>query len=342
MKQNNIDISVICPCLNEEKFIEECIKSLLLQDVQTDSMEVIFVDGGSTDNTKKILQHYIDKYPQLRILDNPKHIAPTAMNIGINAAQGKYIVRIDAHALYPTNYISTLIHYLEELPDAQNVGCAWKTEPRSQSKKALAIAEVLSNKYGIGGASFRIGTDSIKEVDTVPFGCFRKKDFEKFGYYDERLTRNQDIELNNRIKLNGGKIYLIPDITCTYFARDTYKDLMRNNYANGKWNILTIHYTRLFSSLSIRHFVPLLFVLSIFLPLVLSPIYPLIAIISIISLTLYFCLFSALSIHLSITKGLSFLHLFAAFFLLHNSYGIGSIVGIFSLPFIDIHDRHSK
>ena len=99
----------------------------------------------------------------------------------------------------------------------------------------------------------------ITEVDTVPFGCYRKEVFTKYGLYNTKLVRNQDIELNKRIKRGGGKIYLIPDTYCVYYAREKYREIIKNNYLNGKWSILTVYITKTFNSLSVRHFVPMIF-----------------------------------------------------------------------------------
>jgi len=327
-----INISVICPCLNEENFIVGCVESMISQDA-FNGMELLFVDGGSTDRTRFLLEPYIAQYEQIKMLDNPKRTAPCAMNIGIKEAKGEYIVRIDAHSKFPTNYVSTLVKKLQLLPQAQNVGCSCKTMARNESKKAKAIAEVLCNKFGIGDATFRLGTNEIKEVDTVPFGCFRKKDFETFGYYDERLTRNQDIELNHRIRQKGGKIYLIPNIESIYYARDNYKDLIKNNFSNGKWNILTVFYTKQYGALSIRHFIPLCFVLALFIPLLFSFLYLPLAIISIIALLAYVFLYTIISCQLAVKKNLSFFYLFFAFICLHISYGLGSFIGLICLLF---------
>ena len=178
------------------------------------------------------------------------------------------------------------------------------------------------------------GDDEEQEVDTVPFGCWRREVFEKYGLYDVRLVRNQDIELNKRIKRGGGKIYILPDTYCTYLARETWKALAKNNYGNGKWNILTVWYTKMFSSLSIRHFIPLLFVLSLIAPTLLALLWWPFILVSAASLLAYLCLVSIISFNLARRKGLNFFYLVVTFFVLHLSYGWGSLVGILSLPFM--------
>ena len=131
------------------------------------------------------------------------------------------------------------------------MGTVCKTDVLNKTPKTLAIREVLGNKFGVGNSTFRTGITEEQDVDTVPFGCWRREVFEKYGLYDVRLVRNQDIELNKRIKRGGGKIYILPDTYCTYLARETWSALAKNNYGNGKWNILTVWYTKMFSSLSI-------------------------------------------------------------------------------------------
>lgn len=326
-------LSVICPIYNEEKYIAQFLDSLLTQDYPKDDLEILLVDGMSKDKTRDIVAGYIAKYPFIRLIDNPDKIVPYAMNRGIDAAKGDIIMRLDAHASYQPDYFSVLVNGLKRL-NADNVGTVCKTDVLNKTPKTLAIREVLGNKYGVGNSTFRTGIDKEQEVETVPFGCWQKEVFDKYGKYDVRLVRNQDIELNKRIIRGGGKIYILPDTYCTYLARETWHALAKNNYGNGKWNILTVYYTKMFSSLSLRHFIPLLFLLSLIVPLLLAFIWWPFALLSLASLLAYTGLLSAVSLNLSIQKNLNFFYLLITFFVLHLSYGWGSLMGILKLPFL--------
>lgn len=323
-------LSVICPVYNEVKYIDVCIRSILLQDYPKARLEVLFVDGMSRDGTRSIIQDYAKKYPFIHLVDNVKQIVPVAMNIGIRLAKGDVVMRLDAHAQYPVNYFLVLEKSLFELR-ADNVGAACHTDVLNKNSKTLAIKEVLSNKFGVGNSTFRLGVDRIMEVDTVPFGCWRREVFEKYGYYDERLIRNQDIELNKRIIRGGGHIYIVPDTYCTYLARETFKGIAKNNFSNGKWNILTVSYTKEFRSLSVRHFIPLFFVLSLLIPALAALFYGPIMLLGVLSLVIYFFYISSVTCFLCIKKNLSFINLLAAFAVLHCSYGWGSLLGILAL-----------
>ena len=319
-------ISIIIPIYNEEKYIAACLDSVLSCDYTHEAMEVLLIDGMSTDRTREIVAEYQQQYTSIRLINNPQKIVPVAMNIGIKQAKGDYIIRLDAHASYPKNYFSKLIAWHQKL-DADNVGGVVKTEVIRPSPKANAIKRVLSHPLGVGNSDFRVGVDEVKEVDTVPFGCYPKKVFEKYGYYDERLVRNQDIEFNKRIINGGGKIYLVPDVSCIYYARENFKDLAKNNFANGYWNILTAFYTGTFRSLSLRHFIPLLFILSLIVPLFVACWYPSFIWMSVFSLVSYLSLVIMVSLRLK-NKTDNFWYLFISFLILHFSYGIGSLVAL--------------
>lgn len=327
-------LSVICPIYNEEKYITQFLDSILQQDYPKNDLEILLVDGMSKDETRAIVARYVTHYPFIRLVDNPQRIVPCAMNRGIEEAKGDIIMRLDAHASYQSNYFSTLVNGLKRL-NADNVGTVCKTDVLNKTPKTLAICEVLSNRFGVGNSMFRIGINHEHEVETVPFGCWPRKTFEKYGKYDERLIRNQDIELNKRIIRGGGRIYILPDSYCTYFARECWLALAKNNCENGKWNILTIYYTHVLSSLSLRHFVPLLFVLSLIVPLMFAFLWLPFAFISIASLLSYILLFSVVSFNILRQKHLNFCYLLMTFFVLHISYGCGSLMGILSLPFIN-------
>ncbi len=330
-------VSILIPCFNEEDFIEAVIQNILEQDFPQEEMEVLFLDGMSTDKTVEIISQYVENQPFIRLIPNPEQFVPQAMNLGIEQAKGEIIIRLDAHAAYPKKYISKLIYWLKKLP-AENVGGIWNIQPRSNSIKAKTIARTLSHPIGVGNALYRMGISEPQEVDTVPFGCYPKTVFKKYGNYDIRLKRNQDIELNKRIKRQGGKIFLVPDVECTYFARDTFKALWKNNYGNGKWVILTSWFTGTFDSLSIRHFVPLAFFANVLLA-----IFALIKVLFfggswlwqllIFPIIFYSLIIGIVSAKLSFEnpKLGAFPYFLISFFTLHLSYGIGSFVGIFSV-----------
>jgi len=320
-------ISIIIPCLNEERYLQHCLDSILKSDIDLTQSEIILVDGGSEDKTVEIIQAYQEQYDAIKLLHNPKKFTPISMNMGIEASVGEYIFIISAHAKYENGYFSKLLKEIQRL-NANCVGGILKTDVRKHTKKSNAIIKVLSHKFGVGNADFRIGGDEIKAVDTVAFGCYTKATFEEFGLYDKKLIRNQDIELNKRIINGGGKIYLIPDVYATYYARENFMDLAKNNFANGKWNILTAYYTKTLSSLSLRHFIPLFFVLSLLLPLPLALININFLWIAFLSLSSYLALVIILSLKLR-DKETPFIYLVASFLTLHLAYGLGSLVGIF-------------
>lgn len=317
-------LSVIVPIYNEERFIEACVDSLLRQDFPHEQMELLLVDGASTDATPKLLAQLAAAHPGLiRVLNNPKRIQSSAMNLGAKAARGTYLIRVDAHASYPEDYFSRCIALMEET-GAQNVGCTCRTLGRTP--KGEVIAMLLTSPFGVGGSAFRTGKSGW--VDTVPFGTFRKDDYESIGGFDERLARSEDNEINYRIRKNGGKIYMTNEMEVTYYCRETVGALAKMAYANGKWNIIAAKLCP--GSMSLKYFVPLAFVLSLLVMPPLCLLHPLFRWLFALELALYL----GLSLYFALQKThrpgqLLFLwFLFPAF---HIPYGLGSLAGIFRL-----------
>ena len=223
------------------------------------------------------------------------------MNLGIEKSTGKYIVRLDVHSKIPENYFKELITSAIEF-DADNTGTICITEVKNKNPKSIAIKKVLSNKFGVGNSYFRVGVDKLMEVDTVPFGCYKREVFKKVGVFNKHLIRNQDIELNKRIKNSGAPIILLSKPYSIYFAREKFNGLAKNNFSTGYWNILTIFITKYFSSVSLRHLTPLIFILSLFIPMLLMIFNPLFGMITGVSLLSYISLISIISFNLIIKR----------------------------------------
>jgi len=204
-------VTVIVPCRNERRYIAACLDSILATAYPADRLEVLVVDGASDDGTRDAVRAYAAREPRVRLLDNPRRSAPAALNLGIRAARGEIIARMDAHVVYPPHYLPVLVEALLET-GADNVGCPIVTLPADESATARAIACALSHPFGVGNSRFRIGSAVRREVDTVPFGCFRRDVFDRVGLFDEELIRNQDDEFNFRLIRSGGRVLLVPDV----------------------------------------------------------------------------------------------------------------------------------
>ncbi len=326
-------LSVICPIYNEEKYIPQFLDSILQQDYPKDDLEILLVDGMSKDRTRDIISEYAVNYPCLRLVDNPQQTVPFAMNNGINSAKGDIIIRLDAHAEYPSNYFSILVKKLCELEGAENVGGVCITLPCNDTIVATAIAECLCNRFGMGNSYFRVGAKEIMSVDTVPFGCFRKSLFDKIGLYDTDMIRNQDDELNGRIIKSGGKIYLLPEVEIKYFARDKISKVRKMFYQYGLYKPLGNK--KLGSPATVRQFFPLLFVLGLVFGLFLCLLFPL--------LWPFYAAVVILHLLIGVVEGIKSarktgkfgcIYLMPYIFLnMHICYGIGYLRGMYNILF---------
>ena len=246
-------VSVVIPTYNEEAFVQALLRNLQEQDYPADRLELLFVDGQSTDATRTRLLEAQRELPSIQVIDNPERYVPYAMNHGIARAKGEFIVRMDAHSIYPRNYISRLVQALVEM-QAANVGGMWVTRPGNASVEAAAIAIATADRFGIGDAMYRLGGDAVRLVDTVPFGCYRRSLFDEIGPFDTDLLRNQDDELNGRIRKRGDPIYLLPDVKIEYFARATLSKMRTMFYQYGEYKPLVM--LKLGAPATVRQFAP--------------------------------------------------------------------------------------
>jgi glycosyltransferase involved in cell wall biosynthesis len=230
-----VDISIIVPCYNEEATIRKLLDAIYAQTVPMTDIEVVIADGRSTDNTRAVIDDYRRKHPELevRTIDNTRRIIPSGLNRAIEAAQGNYIVRMDAHSIPDNDYIRKCVDGLKKgLGD--NVGGLWKIHPGNSSWIARSIALAAAHPLGAGDARYRIG-GVAQEVETVPFGAFHREIFQRIGMFDESLLTNEDYEFNTRIRQSGGKVWLDPSISSTYYARSTLRELAAQYWRYGYW-----------------------------------------------------------------------------------------------------------
>jgi len=324
-----VQVSVIIPCRNEEKFIRKCLDSIIVQDFPKEELEILVVDGMSGDKTREILKKYQEKYSFIKVLDNPKKITPSDLNIGIKNSKGDIIIRMDSHAFYQKNYISRCLNYLERYK-ADNVGGAVRTLPAKNTLVANAIAISLSHFFGAGGSHFRTGAEKPKWVDTVFGGCYKKEVFKRVGLFNENLVRSQDMEFNLRLKRTGGKILLAPDIISYYYPKSNFRDFFFHNIKDGIWAVYPLRFVKM--PFRLRHYIPLIFSLSLFFSLALSIFFVSGKVLFVLIFGSYLFLDLFFSLKISLKKGLKYFFILPAVFTIrHFGYGIGSLVGVIRL-----------
>ncbi len=278
-------VSLIIPCYNEERTIRLLLEAILVQTFPMVDMEVIIADGMSEDGTREEIRAFCGAHPELmvKIVDNPRRIIPAALNIAIHEASGEYIVRLDAHSKPDPQYIETSIWDLEE-GKGTNVGGIWRIQPGGPGLIAKAISLAAGHPLGVGDALYRYATQA-SEVDTVPFGAFKRSLVSEIGGYDESLLTNEDYEFNTRIRQRGGKIWLDPRIQSVYFSRSTLGGLARQYWRYGYWKLRMLKQYP--ATLRWRQAIPPLFVLSLFILGLLSPFWNLARIALLIEVVLY-------------------------------------------------------
>ena len=213
-------VSIVVPCRNEGRFIEACLRSVLAFECPASvGIEVLVMDGCSTDETKALAQKIANTDSRVRVLDNPGRIQSTAVNLGIRAARGTWIMRLDAHARYPANYLR-ICYETARRSGADNVGGLFITEARGPGYQAQLVQALTTHRFGVGDAGYRTGGGEAW-VDTVPYGFFDRRVFERLGWLDERLVRAQDYEFNRRLIAAGGRIRRNPAIRVFYYNQPT-------------------------------------------------------------------------------------------------------------------------
>lgn len=326
-------ISIIIPTYNEAAHIGRMLDDIAGQDYDPSRYEVLIADGRSSDRTREIAGEHAAVRPGIKIIDNPGRFVPFGLNLAIKQSAGEIIVRMDAHSRYPKDYLSSLIEWGDRL-GADNVGGVWITLPSNDSVKARAIALALTHPLGVGDAIYRLGGSKVKEVDTVPYGCYPKRVFDKIGLFDEQLLRNQDDEFNARLKRSGGKIFIIPGIKIEYFARENFSKLGKMYFQYGYFKPLVNKKIKI--PANVRQLAPAALIL---LPLIMAGMAwwnAGFAWMAAGMVVFYLLVVAGVSILLSAGKGPGlFANLTGSFLTIHFSYGWGYLRGIWDFNILN-------
>lgn len=291
-------VSVIVPCYNEQSTIRPLLEALHSQTFPRLEMEVVIADGMSTDGTRDAITSFQKDFPDLevRVVDNSVRTIPSGLNCAIQSSRGEIIVRLDAHSKPYPNYVENCVKAHEQ-GRGDNVGGVWEIQPGAQTWVAKSISVAASHPIGVGDAMYRLAA-SASEVDTVPFGSYRRTLIEKIGGYNESLLTNEDYEFNTRIRKAHGRVWLDPSIRSIYFSRSTFRELIRQYWRYGfwKWRMLR----RFPRTVRWRQALPPLFVLSIIALAVISIFLPAVRWLLLAELILYFFALFLAGIHAAI------------------------------------------
>jgi succinoglycan biosynthesis protein ExoA len=258
-------VSIVIPIYNEECYIEQCLQSIITQDY-SNIVEILCVDGGSQDRTTALVECFHQKHDKILLLANPSRVQAAGLNIGIQHAQGDIIARIDAHAFYATDYITQCVEHLLRT----GAGCVGGTATpvAGESFVSQLIVCAHESRFGIGVAPFRRPSDG-RWVDTVWPGCYWRRVVNEVGPYRAELGRDEDNDFHARLRAHHYGIYLAPTIKAFYFPRRTLKGICQQSFGNGRGVFPTLSINA--DAVSLRRFMPFLFVTSLLMTLLVAP-----------------------------------------------------------------------
>ena len=311
--------------------LENLLEDLKKQDYNHNDIEIILVDSNSSDNTKDIMMKFkeINKtFSKVLVLDNPKKILPCGWNIALEASTGDLILRVDAHSSLPNDFISKNVNRIdmgEKIVGGHRISII---DENNAWQKTLLIAE--KSIFGSGIATYR-RKEREEYVSTLAHAAYSREVFKKVGGYDERLARTEDNEIHYRMKKAGYKFLLDPTIKSYHHARNSLSKMMKQKYLNGYWIGLTMGISP--KCFSIYHFVPLVFVLALIFSIIFAFVFSGIPLILLLGAYFTFNILNTIFSIISEKKHLDYLLLPFIFFLLHLSYGWGTLYGLIKLPF---------
>lgn len=229
-------VTVLIPARNEEADIGCCLRAVRAQDYTHDRMEIVLVDGGSTDRTVDVVEQVLgESVLKWKVVDNPACTTPSSLNAGLAAVSGQYVCRVDARSIIPPHYVRRCAEILAARPDVAVIGGSQSAIARDASVRSVGIARALNNRYTMGGSRYRSGAPS-GPADTVYLGSFRTAQLRLAGGWDEYFQTNQDYELNRRIGQDG-VVWFESGLEVGYIPRSSVSALWRQYLRFGRWKV---------------------------------------------------------------------------------------------------------
>jgi succinoglycan biosynthesis protein ExoA len=319
-------VSVLMPVRNEAAYIGRSLSAVLAQDYPAELMEVIVADGMSTDETREIVSS-CGGDGRVRVIDNPRRIVATGLNLATQAASGTVLVRVDGHCEIAPDYVRRCV---EQLLEAGVDGVGGPVQTLGETPVAQTIALAMSSTFGVGGSAFRTQTDPHRLADTIPFPAYTREVVEAAGPYDEELVRDQDDEYNYRIRKMGGRLLLTGKVRSRYFSRSSLRSLGSQYFQYGYWKVRVLQKHP--QQMSWRQAVPPLFVGGLIIGLLLAPFSRLARRLSLVQAAAYAAANLVSSLLVARKNGWAHLRVLpAAFALMHLGYGSGFIAGLLRL-----------
>lgn len=334
-------VSIIIPCRNEEKFIKTCLDSIIAQEDHNKEIEVLIVDGMSTDKSRIIIKEYLKEYPYIKLFDNPHKITPVAMNEGIRNAKGEKVVMVNAHSILDVHFVKYSLEVLDSIKEADAVGGKLQTVNEGRGLIPRAIPMATDSIFGCGGRRYRTGAKEGFVKDTLPYCLYRRNVFSKIGYIDEELVRDQDEEFNYRLIKSAGKIYFDPRIQSWLHIRPSFNKLWRQHFQYGYFKPLVVR--KVGGLLTLRQIVPATFVASLVFLGAAAPFNALLSFLFLFEALIYIVAIFTSSLFLSAKHKLQlFPFIVISFLILHFSYGLGYIKGILDFTVFRKNSKFNK
>ena len=318
-------VSVVIPVRNEERWLGECLDSVLAALESVGGGEVLVVDGQSEDGTAEVIARYRDRHAGIELIPNPRKVTPAGFNLGIRRARSDAIAIVSAHSRLESDFFEAALRRLDR-GDADIVGGPVRTEASGDGALSWLLARIVSHPFGVGNSRFRVSSREAY-VDAVPFAVFRREVFERVGAFDEELVRNQDTEFFGRVRSAGLRVLLDPSVRSVYRARGTLGGLLRQGFLSAYWNVLV--WRRNPAAFQWRHAVPAAFALSLLVAAVGTILVPRGWVLLAAVLAAYLVAASLAAADVIRRTGRATALLLPPLFLVyHVSYGAGSVAGL--------------